>query len=198
MRNSLIILAILIFNTFLAFSQSTKSNKYVIITCKIDKNKDNHPYEEYSWIIPLDSIQGKNSFKIYPLYLDEFSENNISECLKKDDINIFTMYDNDNFIVDNKGGMELMKIIDKNKQKFFNVVKKWNKGYKENVKLFLTPVIGEFCNSTIAVKDSKRIGYKGVIYIPISNFEYYKDFNKSEFYSEIIFSDFSNTNFINK
>ena len=200
MRNKFIVLTILLLNSYFLFGQETKNSKYAVITCKIDRNKDSHPAKEYFWIVSLDSVKGIDSFKINPLYLDEYAKSDISECVQKKDINIFTMYTGKNFRLDDQqevDNLKLIHIIKESRKSFFKLTKKWNNGLKEKVELFFTPISGEFCSSNIAVDSGKQINYKGLIFLTISDFKQYMEFFNSKQFSDIIFSNFSNVNFVN-
>jgi hypothetical protein len=200
MQDKFIIFTFLLFNSFFVNAQDTRILKYAIITCKIDRNKDAHSYKEYFWIVPIDSIKGINSFKIYPLYLDVYAKDDISDCIQKKDINIFTMYTGKNFKLDDKSekdNLNIIRIIKKDRRRFFKLYKKWNNGLKEKIELFVTPIRGEFCSSNIALESSKEINYKGLIFIPITDFKEFKEFFDSKQFNDVIFSEFSNINFAN-
>ncbi|AWG26260.1 hypothetical protein [Flavobacterium kingsejongi] len=202
MKDKIIISVSLLLTSFGIFSQKGEIPKYVIITYQTDKNRDQHPAKDYYWIIPLDdSFKGKNDFKIFPLYLDEFSKDDINDCVHGKNINILTMNSSEDFSwgeEDNKHINNLKNILDKNSKLFFKIKKKWTNNYNEKIKVFMTPVFGEFCNSLIAPESGKLIDYKGLIYIPIKNFNLYSDFYRLKYEKDILASDFSNLIYVNR
>lgn len=169
---------------FIGFSQDkVNTDSYIIITFKYDKTNDNHPVKNYYWILPTNSLQDINNFNFYPLYFDEFSNEDLKECKEKKDINIFTMQKGENFILDNSYTADiniLKKIVEVNKKEVQKAIKKWNIGYKEKITVYITPVSGNFCSSNIAKYSSEDIDYEGIIYLPLSDFKPNPNFLNTE------------------
>lgn len=199
-RNSqkVILLFLLFFNSFVFCQQST--SEYVIITYEIDRNKDQHPKRNYYWIVPADSLTGHRNFKKYPLYFDEFSQDDLIDCKGNKDLALFTLVSNEDFNIDDKIKSDIEKlkyIVKDNRKKVESVVKKWSNGYTEKITIYVTPVRGDFCCSNLSTNDERIINYKGLIYLPIENFSFNKPFFESDKYKEVIYEDYIDSNYVN-
>ncbi len=201
MKNNLILVTvIMLFNITSLFSQEGKDLKYAVITYIVDSNNKQHPPKEFYWIIPLDYLKGSNDFKIFPLYFEEFSINELKKCQEKKEIDIFRIDSDDNFSFENmyiENVKKLKSLIDKNRKKFFQIIKKWNNKYKEITTAYITPITGNFCNCNISHESGIQIDYNGEVYLPLSDFNY-NEILKNQAINNIISSDMSNYNIINK
>ncbi|WP_026706150.1 hypothetical protein [Flavobacterium soli] len=189
---------LLFFNSFVFCQQST--SEYVIITYEIDRNKDQHPTRNYYWIVPIDSLTGDRDFKKYPLYFDEFSQNDLNDCKGNKDLVLFTLVAKEDFTIGDKIKSDIEKlkyIVEDNRKKVESVVKKWTNGYTEKITIYVTPVKGDFCCSNLSSNDEKMINYKGLVYLPIGNFSFNEPFFESDKYKEIINEDYINSNYVN-
>lgn len=74
----------------------------------------------------------------------------------------------------------LKELIQFNKKRVQTIVKKWNAGFTEKITVSVTPISGNFCFSNIAEYSGNQINYKGIICLPISNFELNIDFFKTK------------------
>ncbi len=199
-RNSqkLILLFFLLVNSFVFCQQST--SEYVVITYEIDRNKDQHPTKSYYWIAPVDSLISQNDLKKYPLYFDEFSKDDLKDCKENKDLLLFTLVSKEDFNIDNEIKSDinnLKNIIKDNRKKVKQIVKKWANGYKEKIKIYATPIKGDFCFSNLSSNDVKMINYKGLVYLPIGNFSFNKAFFETAKYKEIKYGDYISDDYIN-
>ena len=186
--------------SFAALSQG-KTESYIIVTFEYDRTKDNHPSRDYYWILPIESIKSSNDYNLYPLYFDEFSNEDLEECKEQKAINIFTMHKGEDFILDKSLSDEigvLKEIVQSHKTKVQTIVKKWKVGYKEKITVYITPISGNFCSSNIADYSGKDIDYEGVIYLPLSDFKLNNDFFKSDKVKLVETLDFFKNRFYNR
>lgn len=193
----LLLLSFLVSNCVL-FAQSEK--KYIVITFEYDRTKDNHPSKNYYWVAQQDSLLLVNN-KMYPLYFDEFSKEDLEECKRGEEVNIFTMYKGENFIFPENQVSEITKLKElvlSKSQKVQEIRKKWNNKDKETIIVYITPICGKFCLSNIASYSGKDINYYGKIALPLSDFKYNEDFWLSANSKEISLIDFLKNSFINK
>lgn len=192
---------LLLFNISYLFSQEEKELKYAIITYVIKSNNKQHPPKEFFWIVPLDSVKSSNDFKTFPLYFDDFSVDELEACQEDKNIDIFRIYSNEKFEFGNAyidSIKKLKHLINDNRKMFFSVIKKWSNKYKETITVYITPIIGNFCNCNISLESGKQINYTGKIYLPFSNFLYDKTLMKTKSVNDIIFSDLLNYKVTNK
>jgi hypothetical protein len=200
--NKILVLIFVFLISFIGFSQEkVKSDSYIIITFRYDRTNDNHPAKDYHWITSIDSIKDANNFNFYPLYFDEFSNEDLKECKEQRDVNIFTMHKGEDFILEKPltNDIEILKgLVQLNKKKVQTVIKKWKSGYKEKITVCITPIFGNFCSSNIAKYSGKDIDYEGVIYLPLSNFKLNTNFFKTEDGKLVERLDYLKNNFFNK
>ena len=200
--NKILVLIFVIMISFIGLSQEkANTDSYIIITFRYDRTKDNHPAKDYYWILPIDLIKDANNFNFYPLYFDEFSNEDLKECKQQKNVNIFTMDKREDFILEKFiiYNIDIIKrLVKLNKKKIKTAVKKWKAGYKEKITVYITPVFGNFCSSNIAEYSSKEIDYEGVIYLPLSNFKLNTNFFKTEDVKLIEKLDYLKNNFFNK
>lgn len=200
--NKILVLIFVFMISFIGLSQEkVNADSYIIITFRYDRTKDNHPAKDYYWILPIDLIKDANNFNFYPLYFDEFSNEDLKECKEQKDVNIFTMHKGEDFILEKSlaNNIDILKgLVQSNKKKVQTAVKKWKAGYKEKITVYITPVFGDFCSSNIAEYSSKEIDYQGTIYLPLSNFKLNTDFFKTEDEKLVEKLDYLKDNFFNK
>jgi hypothetical protein len=196
MKNNIFKILLIVMTISSVYSQEIKKLHYFIITCEINGNySDEYNSKKYYWIIPEDSIKDCDDFKRYPLYIDGFSRNHRLSCIKKKDINIFSLSTADDFDFSKQEiiNLDILKEIINNKStKFFSLVKNWKGKGEQKVKFSVTPVSGSFCYSQIDEDSGKQISYSGLIYIPLSDFRYEKKLINSKLYNYITRSDFGN------
>jgi hypothetical protein len=200
-RNVLFLIFILIIN-IRVFSQELKGDEYIIVTFEFDRSDDMHSSNNYYWIIPLNVIESNKIINLYPLYFDEYSNNDLINCKENKEINIFTIEKGENFILEKTTEYDiqkLKKIILKKRKKVQVFIKKWLiDNITEKINVYITPVKGSFCSSNIANYSGKDVNYQGIIYLPLSDFKYNEGFFKSDKQIFIEKIDYLKINFKNK
>lgn len=184
----------------IGFCQAPIIDEYVVITYKVDRNKDNHPPTNYYWIVPVDSLNSNNDIKKYPLYFDEFSKEDLKDCQENKDLLLFTLVSKEDFNIDSKIKADidnLKNIVKNNRKKVEQVVKKWSNGYKEEITIYATPIKGNFCFSNLSSSDEKMINYKGLVYLPVGDFSFNESFFKTTKYKEVRYGDYLGNDYIN-
>lgn len=144
------------------------------------KSKDK---QIFYWITPVDSIENRLSFNIFPLYTEEYSKDNLDRCIKGDSVDVFSNTNETNFEFSENYRAQIkqfISIVDRNKIKVQTIAMKWTKGSRGNeiVKVYATPINGEFCNciQLHEIGGSHKSGFKALIYIPVTNFYFEEDF----------------------
>lgn len=133
------------------FSQVNTKLMYVVFTFETEKNSTCDKQVFY-WITLVDSIENKLEFNIYPLFTQEYSKDVIDSCIKGDSVDVFLNTTNSNFEFGENYETQikyLMSIVNNNKTKVQTVVHMRSQGgikETEIVKVYATPVIGEFCD----------------------------------------------------
>ena len=200
MKNKIICISLL-FVCSLIYCQSKTEN--LLITFKTTGGS--HSIENQYWIIPVKSINTiKDTFKIYPLYLDVFSKDDFENCLKNIPIDIFTHTEQTNYNLNNKNKKSLevfLNEIDKGSILIQSIIKKIKypqKGkLKTEIKVSFVTGVFNFCE--INQRMSKSIKYKGKIVLPITNLIRNNDLLKDEDIQQFLFqTDFSLMNYFNK
>lgn len=185
--------------SYTASGQSSSSSKYIVVTLERTRTNDNHGVENAYWIVCTDSLKAlKDSFA--PLYMDGFSLNNFKECCGKGSITIFYQTDSTSYEFDDEYSIvkkSFSELIRARRKKVQTITKEWTKGIKETIKVYLTPVSGDFCYCRVDKEGSKKIEYEGLIAIPRSTFAFEDNFWGSEESSSVRFFDFSTLAFLN-
>ena len=136
------------FTCGIAYPQVNDKANYVIISFEMSRSKDTKGIQKFYWITPIDSIK-KTDFYLFPLYLSEYSKDKLERCVKGDTIDVFTQTTATSYNFD-KGYEEAVDssilLLNKRKVKVQTITIEWTKGFKEEVKVYATPVIGKFCN----------------------------------------------------
>ncbi|RYU82152.1 hypothetical protein [Hymenobacter persicinus] len=158
-----------------AYSQA-KPAVYIVLTIEETYRFTQHGKDTYYWIIPADSI-GKQG-NLSPLLTHGFSKDKFDSCCKGEPIDLFsvtpkTSYD---FTTQYLAGIDsLRNLISKNRSRLQIVHKKWSTGQKKKVEVFATPIFGKFCHSAYSQTYGLETSYTGVVYFPISNFQFKSD-----------------------
>lgn len=174
---------ILISSSFLGFSQ--KSTKAVIITILKDNNEKLDGFSHTQWIIPIDSL---NELKfdynsIFPLLIQNYSIDNLQDCIKNLPIAPFNYTTGTNFNFPDSISKKLINIsnlIDKKKKPIQLIKKTWSKGFKEKIRVYATPIKGEFCFCKTHLINNEYFGNTKYIVLGISNINYFSEFWKTD------------------
>lgn len=163
---------------YVSISHSQKNNEYLIFTFNVSQNKGVHKDSNYYWIINKDSLNQTES--LAPLYIESFSKTDLMKCKSNQTVYPFDVFEGEDFNFDESYlymQKELPKIIFDNRKSILSVSKKFNKGFKEKICVYVTSVIGEFCKSKIDKETSKKIRYKGYVYFPLKKIRINNNFN---------------------
>jgi hypothetical protein len=201
MRRSILLLLFLMLlccynnNTF---AQTTRNGKYAVVTFEVKRKNFNHPHEWFHWIVAIDSMK-KKTFTLSPLFFNNFSTYELNKCIKGSRIDVFSGYDGPDFSVD-KGYAKmvdsLFTMIDKNKIKVQTIKKSWGEGRKENITVYVTPVIGSFCNCLQDhIINGKIEDMKGLVFLPVSGISFDDKFWSSDDAHYVKFTDYSYIDF---
>lgn len=198
MQNKIILFFVLFLSSYeIMFSQEKENKNYVVITFEMIRSTEPKAIKKFYWITPVDSIK-KTDFYLYALYLTEYSKDNLDSCIKGKTIDIFTVttetsYDfNESYESDIK---TLTTLIDSRKKKVQTINMKWQKGYKEEVNVYATPLIGRFCSCLQNHMVEAKIDFKGLIFMPLSNFSFDDDFWKTEKSKVAMFANYASVDF---
>ncbi|BEG99462.1 hypothetical protein BSYN_17270 [Bacteroides sedimenti] len=153
-----------------------QTNKFIVITFSSKRSIDKE-FKNYYWITPVDSIKS-NDFYLTPLYVAEFSKDNLDDCIKGDTIDIFTSTSKTRLDFDSNYDEQienLIFLIDKNRVKVQSIKMNWDKRKWILVNIYATPITGNFCD---CYEYHNRAGTKfnSMVYLPQSGFSYDKSF----------------------
>ncbi|WP_258105032.1 hypothetical protein [Marinoscillum sp. MHG1-6] len=165
----LFFITIIVSNKIIAQQLSTKA---ILLTYNIDNRDDNHPPEEFYWIMPItsDSVFQAGG-GIYPFYFEIFSKDNLERCTDGNPIDIFvsTTSTDWNFSEDYLHQIDEMKrYCSKNKTLIQSLKRKWFTGRKDKVNVYYTLVEATFCSCNLSEESGKMINYTGKVYLPLS------------------------------
>lgn len=179
-------------------SQNLQKSKYIVITFSENYKKSTHGIQDYFWVIPVDSISSFNS-SLYPLYTSNYTKTQFNDCsngisidpsipsIKPSDYDFDSLwYVKHDF---------LTNLINE-KRKLVQTIKKiWSGGNEITIKIYATPIIGEFCSCNFAISGQQRFGYIGRIYLAHNFSENYGEFWNSQLANFILKQDYSGLNF---
>ncbi len=180
-------------NTAFGYSQEIEKNSNIILTFIINKNSDNHKNVTYKWLISAKNLK-QGILDYSPFYNFDYPLNYLNTCINKDSTYIFTSVTGSNwdFTEEYISNIEdLRKITNDNRVLLQKITKKNKSGRKEKIKIYATPVIGDFCNCPIKHEDGKMIKYQGNIFLPVGKFKYGSKFWDSKEAKYILDSDLS-------
>ena len=177
-----------------------QSKKYAIVTIEKNINESIHTSQTDYWIVDLSSWEDESQEAILPLYLEGFSATDYKECCSNKNLILFNATSNESFDYE-KGVLDsqkkLMQIIADKRKKAQTIKNKWSSGKREVIKVYLTPVTGNFCFCELTHKDNNaKIGYEGQILVPVSDFSYEPNFWESKLASGIQKFDFGELLFL--
>lgn len=175
------------------------SDAYFVITFENNYKFSQHGTQNYYWIVRQDSVNAED-YSLSYLFLDGFSKNNLTDCLQRKEVDpslvvagIAYDYDFENEYVTAKENLK--SILKKNRKLIQKVKKNWPSGQEAVVRIYATPIKGEFCHTKYHWIGQERTGYNGEIFLPVSNFTYLNDGWKSDLLKFILDRDFSNFEF---
>jgi hypothetical protein len=176
-----------------AQSNNEEIKKYVIFTFEITHNVKKQK-DIYYWITPQDSIANKTAFEVFPLYLEEYSNDNLEMCKLGKTIDIFGASTATNFDFEagyKQGVMNLLSLINSHKIKIQTFKKKWTRNGDEiNVNVYACPIIGQFCDC-ILTHGKPTYGFKGLVYLPVMAFDFDNNFWNGKYEKTVKYVDYS-------
>ena len=179
------------------FSQEIEKDNYVIITFEMIRSSEPKAVNKFYWITSVESIN-TTDFYLFPLYLTQYSKNDLDGCLNGDTIDMFTLTTDTQYNF--KEGYEtnisqLTSLLDSRRTKVQTIKMKWNKGYKEDIDVYATPVIGKFCNCVQSHMVGAKVDFEGMIFIPLSDFIFDDDFWGKDKSKKVMFANYSSVDF---
>lgn len=202
--NAIVIFFIVFFGAVLicdSYSQIIPKTNYIIFS--FERSVDNQENENYYWIIPIDSITDNLNFAISPLFVEAFSQFTVDRCAKGDSISFFKNFEGVSEEYESEIS-KLMDIIKTKKSKIQKIIIQWDKKGKnlkrkdETISIYATPISGVFCNclERHEIMGSGEVEFRGLVYIPMSDFLYYPSFWGTENERIIMYADYSLVNFV--
>lgn len=179
-----------------AYSQLIPKTDYVILS--FERLAEDLEDEYYYWIIPIDSIDGNLNFTLFPLYINSSSQYTTDRCIRGDSISFFKNFEGVSKEYENETN-KLLEIIKSKKRKIQNVIIQWGKEGKklkrkeEKIFIYATPITGVFCNCMERHEKfgSGLVEFRGLVYLPISNFSFNHLFWETENGKVIQYADYS-------
>jgi hypothetical protein len=169
----------------IGYSQK-ESSEYLVVTYEAKVKKGLHGSRSYHWMIQLDSVE-QNLKYLYPLYLyEDFAKNQFDNCLNGDKTYVLTSTSADRFDFNEDYINDLEKfddLISKNRKLYQTLQKKWSlSNLKEDVNIYVTPIRGTFCKSSLYSDDAELLGLDQIkVYMPVGNFFLNNEFWESNF-----------------
>ncbi len=172
MKKLIKIFLAIIFYANLSMAQLEKK-EFVVFTVEQSFKISQHDKKVYNFIVAVDSLVNYN-YEIAPLYLEGFSYNNLSDCCSGNPVNPNLVFKNTtyDFKISYLNQLEeFEQLLNKKKKMIQTIKRKWNSGQKEIIKIYYTPVLGEFCSCGFLDETStvKKV------FIPFSNVEFNLD-----------------------
>lgn len=191
MKRYSFLLFIIGFYAVCAEAQVRPSQRYVIVTFEQVVKKTTR---DYYWIIPVDSLDKIQTLPakitLYPIYLDESSEDNNHRCVEGD-----MMYYWDNYTISNESYDKFIKsvlnIIKKHRKLVETIEINWEnrsdkrlyvedmKEKKRKISVFITPLSGVFANCPICEDISMGGKSFSKVFLPVSDISYFPNFWES-------------------
>ncbi len=166
------------------------------------KNKPNiHGTEMFHWIIAIDSLVNFNDFKIYPLYLKDFSKDKVDGCLQGKKVDVFTASTSSDYSFTDKYKkdlIELERVLLSNRKKVQKITKKWHRGKRQTATVYLTSILGNFCFCKTGDRERMYLNHSGTISLPLGGFKANDSLWLKEKGKEVLYIDFSKYTFSNK
>ena len=167
--------------------------KFIVYTFEVNRKPSKHK-ETFYFISSVDSIAEKNTFQVFPLYLDGYSNDKFQRCKSGSIIDIFTATDNSDFNFSQDYTSEISKLqflIKKNKVKLQTINKSSaDEKSKTNINVYASSIIGKFCKCAISHVDSYG-GFKGTVYLPDGLFINDSNFWEGKYAKVVKYVDYS-------
>ena len=188
---------LLLFTCKAIICQVNSKTRFVVITFELNKGNSKNKQVFY-WITPVDSIENKLAFNIFPLYTEEYTKDNLDRCIKGDSVDIFTNTTKTNFEFGENYETQIkqfVSMVNNKKVQVQTIAMKWPKGSRDNetVTVYATPIIGEFCNCIQLHENggSHKLEFKALVYMPVSSFSFEENFWNTENGKIVKYADYS-------
>lgn len=180
----------------MSFNLFAQKSNYIIITILKESNSKLDGYGETQWLIPEDSLKNLvfNYSSITPLFISDYSYDMIAQCKNNIPVDPFTFTTETSFSFPDSVSQnieQMNKLISKNKKLIQTIKKKWETGYKEKVKIYATPVIGDFCKCKFENFSKVEFDTTKQIFIGFNKFYQQNQFWNSKSSNELKSIDFS-------
>jgi hypothetical protein len=205
MKSKKIILLAFILLNFCGISLYAQSpidkNNYMILTFRLLKNRI-HSEKNYYWIVPLYSTKDVGS-AFHTLYLEPyFDKSELDICCNNGKISVLEseIGDTVKLSIDYLKKLEsLCGIVAKNRKKIHTLSnKRPNSNISEKVKVYMTPINGEFCRCQQVLSENLTKYFdEGTLYLPIGEFSFDKNVYKTKLIEQFRSFDFSDFNYEN-
>jgi len=164
---------------------------YLIIEYQADYKFSVHNERSRLWIIenPTESVMQK----ISPLFLTGYSVGDVESCKESQSVDPFiqTKESSCNFDKSHYASIETIKdLVTENRKLLQTMVIKWKSGQRVKIKVYATPITGEFCSTVFTDYRQEMTNHYGNIYFPIGAFSYDHFFWESTKGKELINWDF--------
>jgi hypothetical protein len=159
---------------------------------RVEKKERNKNILNDFWIASYVYGTRIDNGNVIPLFIDGFSKSDYDECLG-DSLTVFNLSKEENFEFTQTFLQELnnLQTLVETKGFFFQrVVRKWPHK-KNNIRVFVVPIKGEFIFCQIHHADGKakeRLGYEGLVAMPKDKFTISQNFNYKDIAETIDFS----------
>ncbi len=169
-------------------AQIRPSQNYVVITFEQVVKKVT---QDYHWIVPIDSLDVINTLPakipLYPLYLEDSSEDNLHRCVKG---NMMYYLDNYSASSDNydKFVQDVLDIVKKHRRLLQTIDIGWKnrsdkrlyvedlKEKRRKISIFCTPLSGTFANCPICEDLGLGGEFFSCVFLPVKDISYFPDF----------------------
>lgn len=171
--------------------------RFVVISIEDEYKISQHAVQRYLWIVPVDSLTRSN-FTLARLFLSGVSEDNVKDCCSFRPMDPAVVGETSNFVI-GKERLSLFEHLDQTisakKVKLQTIRKKWVSGQKEEIKIFATPIEGEFCLCDYHPIGQARTGFKGMVCVPKGSGSHYDKFWTTSEAKQLYQFDFSTLDF---
>lgn len=197
MQNKAVLVLILYLSIICESLSSQANTNFLIISFELKRSIESKAIDKFYWITSIDSIN-KPDFCLFPLYLTQYSKDNLDRCIKGDTIDIFTRTTSTQYNFDEGYEKEidnLIALVNNRKVKVQSITAKWDNGIKENINVYATPIIGKFCNCIQSHATEREIDFKGLAFIPVSGFKFDDSFWVSDKSKVVKFANYTSVDF---
>lgn len=173
------------------------NNAFVVVTFTSTYKISQHAKQQYYWIIPVDSLTSDES-NLSRLFVEPISQNTLVDCENGIPFDPRVITANSSHVTSPdylKMVARITEVVDDNKKVIQKITKKWTNGQEQKIVVYATPIQGRFCSSSYHIIGQERTGYKGLVYLPISDSVSFKNFWDTPMAKLILTRDFTKFQF---